>query len=73
MTYCPLQLMVSLYVKYTREDIQFLKGYNRGHNNYIWHVLATQILGHVDRTTLALGLLWRDDDSVGVEACRCRG
>ena len=54
--------MVSLYVKYTREDIQFLKGYNRGHNNYIWHVLATQILGHVDRTTLALGPLWRNDD-----------
>jgi len=28
-----------------------------------------QILGHVDKTTLALGLLWRNDDSVGLEAC----
>ena len=26
------------------------------------HVQATQILGHVDKTTLALGLLWRNDD-----------
>ena len=33
----------------------------------------TFVLGHVDKTTLALGLLWRNDDSVGLEACRCRG